>query len=202
MPTKPTPPTFRIKLLHERKSGQYRKIDGRSGLRYVFAWDDAARHYTYDPKTEAEVEDIFSTIGRLGSAIFAPLSREVEAAAVPVVAPPPAPKPTPEQVTHSVAILTEADARGIEIREGDTDELLARLVQVHDFALAKGQAPAPVLESEAQEGLDAAPEATPEPEAPSDSRPAQGARAPFPKGKPGRKPKNHSAGEPDNDATG
>ena len=197
MPTKPTPPTFRIKLLHERKSGAYRKIDGRSGLRYVFAWDDAARHYTYDPKSEAEAEDIFSTIGRLGSAIFAPLSREVEAAEVPVVAPPAAPKPTPEQVTHSVAILTEADARGIEIREGDTDELLARLIQVHDFAKAKFapleslREPAPVPEPEAQEGLGSAPEAAPEPEAPA-----------KPKGKPGRKPKNHSAGESDNDATG
>lgn len=186
-PQEDAPLPFLIKILHEAKSGAVRKQYGHSGKRYIFNWDQKARAYLYQPMKQEEVDDLCRTMGRSFSAIYAPLALPEAPVKVEGKA---QPEPSPAEVTHSVAILTEADSRGIEIREGDTDEVLARLVQVHDFAKAKF-APLSSLSEPSDEDA-ATPEPTPEPEAPA-----------KPKGKPGRKgTKNHSAGEPDNDATG
>lgn len=68
---------FFLKILNETKARLYLKADGYSGLRYVFKWDGKLRAYTYQPKHQDEVDDLFKTMGRSTSYIFCPVNREM-----------------------------------------------------------------------------------------------------------------------------
>lgn len=50
---------FLIKIVGEKKSSDHRKQDGYSGIRYLFRWNPEVRGYTYEPKNQAEVDDLF-----------------------------------------------------------------------------------------------------------------------------------------------
>ena len=129
------PPTFRIKLLHERKSSAHRKIDGMSRMRYIFLYDEKLKHYAYTPKTEAEAADIFATVGRTSMSAFAPVSIGLTAMtepAKPDVAPPAI---TPPDVTA----IEECIIRGIIITEDDSAEVVERLLKVARKADADGE---------------------------------------------------------------
>lgn len=46
------------------------RVKGMSRLQYDFRWDKEGRHYTYEPKTQREADDIFRTQGRLYKRMF------------------------------------------------------------------------------------------------------------------------------------
>lgn len=46
------------------------RVKGMSRLIYQFEWDKESRHYTYEPKNQKEVDDIFRTQGRLYKRMF------------------------------------------------------------------------------------------------------------------------------------
>lgn len=74
---------LKIKLLHERLGhAKHRKIDGRSGKKYLFHWCDAARAYCFTPANQAESDDIFNSQGSGTGAYFAPLVPDEKEAAV------------------------------------------------------------------------------------------------------------------------
>lgn len=143
-PESPTP-TFRIKLLHERKSGAFRKIDGMCGARYVFNYDEKLKAYAYAPKTEAEASDIFATVGRTSLSAFGPVSipavgpaTKEEAVTHLLANPEVAAKVladyrkaiTPDFTPPSVEQIEECIVRGIVISEDDSAEVVARLLEV------------------------------------------------------------------------
>jgi hypothetical protein len=130
-PVNTTPPTFRIKLLHDRLNGTIRKVEGMSGLRYVFTWDHKIKHYAYIPKTEDEAADIFATVGRVTGAAYAPVSLDL------------APQPVPAKTDFTAPITPEIEEciiRGVVITEDDSAEVVARLLKVARKAEAKGEA--------------------------------------------------------------
>lgn len=143
-PTTP-PPSFRIQLLHERKSGAHRKIDGLCGARYVFTYDEKLKHYVYTPKTEAEASDIFATVGRTSLSAFSPVSlpsvgpaTKEEAVAYLLKNPEIAATVladyrkaiAPEFTPASVEQIEECIVRGIVISEDDSTEVVQRLIDV------------------------------------------------------------------------
>jgi hypothetical protein len=66
--------TITIKLLHERRSSNAsRKIDGKSGMLYLFRWDPAHKAYCYTTEKQVEVDDIFHSQGRSLACYFAPV---------------------------------------------------------------------------------------------------------------------------------
>lgn len=105
---------FAIKLLHERRHGAIRKIDGYSGKIYVFKWHEGVKAYVHEPAEQAEADDIFRTQGRTTSSYFAPvdLGEATKQA-------------DPKLIEHCLRL-------GIVVSEEDTDETVKRLLAAHD----------------------------------------------------------------------
>lgn len=115
--------------MHERKSGSHRKIDGLCGLRYNFLYDEEIKAYCYAPKTEKEAEDIFSTVGRMTGAAFAPVSIETSVSTTVK------PDPVEEVVSVNASPATTGQieaciVRGIIITEDDSEETVERLLDL------------------------------------------------------------------------
>ena len=63
-----------IKLLHERRNNNpHRKVDGRSGERYIFEWREPHLAYCYVATKQEEIDDLFSSQGRGSGSYFAPV---------------------------------------------------------------------------------------------------------------------------------
>lgn len=71
--------SLKIKLLNERLSGAYRKIEGRSGKLYLFTYEPAVRSYVFNTDKQADVDDLFNS------------QESCRCYFAPVVVPPPAP---------------------------------------------------------------------------------------------------------------
>ncbi len=70
--------TFFLKILNESRSRARLKVNGYSSARFIFEWDGKLRAYKYQPLSQDEVDDLFRTMGRSTSYIFAPVSLEAE----------------------------------------------------------------------------------------------------------------------------
>lgn len=46
------------------------RVKGMSQLRYNFIWDPEIRHFSYEPKNQKEVDDIFRTQGKIYKTMF------------------------------------------------------------------------------------------------------------------------------------
>jgi len=125
---------FFLKILNESKARAYLKANGYSGLRYLFKWEAKLRAYTYQPKNQNEVDDLFRTMGRTSSYIFVPVNNP----------------PLTDTVTVSTAVETApfivevskqplADQlveqclhRGVIVTDDDNDETAKRLIAAYD----------------------------------------------------------------------
>ena len=117
---------FAIQILNESKYRSAFKVDGYSGSIYSFKWHDKKKVYVYQPKNQAEVDDIFNSMGRTTRYIFAPLNL-AEAAVAPV-------EKTVEQAKSKLtpALSEQSILRGIIVSEDDTDETAQRLIAAYD----------------------------------------------------------------------
>lgn len=128
-------PSFAIKILHDRRHGPVRKIDGYSGKVYIFKWEPRLRAYVFHPVSHQQADDIFRTQGRLSSVVFAPCDR-IEPAAKAVEAQ----KPAEEKRAPLDSTLTDTCVlHGIAFTEDDTNETLARLIKTHERAFKLGE---------------------------------------------------------------
>lgn len=125
---------FYLKILSEAKSRETLKVNGYSGLLYTFKWDSKQRAYVFQPKDQSQVDDIFRTMGRTTSAIFAPVN-----------APSAAPAATPAAVeafnaTVPVPLddkLTEQCLfRGVVVTDEDSNDTAKRLIAAYDKGVA------------------------------------------------------------------
>lgn len=71
---------FAIKLLHEPRHGNMRRVYGYSGVSYLFRWQREAKSYVYQPGSQAEVDDLFKAQGRTTQLYFAPVDAGAVAA--------------------------------------------------------------------------------------------------------------------------
>ncbi len=114
-----TPPTMAkitIKLLHERKSGLYRKVDGSSGKLYTFAFNERARAYCFTTDKQIEIDDLFAAQGRNSGVYFAPVLVD---------------EPT-EQLSDEMALALVA--RGLSVTPAKTiNEQAKQLVNAYDL---------------------------------------------------------------------
>lgn len=125
---------FYLKILSEAKSRETLKVNGYSGLLYTFKWDSKQRAYVYQPKDQGQVDDIFRTMGRTTSAIFAPVNAPV---AAPAAAEPPAhPCPPAGGAVLDHKLTEQCLYRGIVVTEDDNNEIAKRLIAAYDKAAA------------------------------------------------------------------
>lgn len=130
--------TFFLKILNEVRSRRYLKCDGNSGKIYVFEWDAKIRAYTYHPKTQDEVDDLYRTMGRTTSYVFAPVS--LPADPVPQVKPAETPKAqpateepeAPKSVPPDQKLVEQALHRRVIVTDDDSDETIRRLIAAYD----------------------------------------------------------------------
>ncbi len=120
-----------IKLLHERLGHtKHRKVDGRSGKKYVFHWVDAVRAYCFTPANQAESDDLFTAQGKGSGAYFAPV--------VPVAAPEAAQKTAGGEVPPDV--LLELVRFETELPKDRTDVAIANaLLAAHVKGTARAE---------------------------------------------------------------
>lgn len=120
-----------IKLLHERLGHtKHRKVDGRSGKKYLFHWVDAVRAYCFTPANQAESDDLFTAQGKGSGAYFAPV--------VPVAAPEAAQKTAGGEVPPDV--LLELVRFEIELPKDRTDAAIANaLLAAHVKGTARAE---------------------------------------------------------------
>lgn len=117
-------PGFSIKLLHERKSGPVRKVQGRSGINYTFSWCDKIRAYLYRPVKQEETDDLFASQGVTSSTYFSPIHDQVESAKESAPA-----ASTSNQVT---GFMRDAcDSAGIRLERSDNDIFAKRLLEAY-----------------------------------------------------------------------
>jgi hypothetical protein len=121
--------TLQIKLLHERLGhAKHRKVEGRSGKKYLFHWNDPARAYCFQPADQAEADDLFNGQGRGTGAYFAPL--------IPVA--PVAPAKNTEGGEVPPDVLLELVRFEIKLPTDRTDVALARaLLAAHTKGAAR-----------------------------------------------------------------
>lgn len=124
---------YYLKILNEVRSGSILKVDGSSGLLYLFKWDGKIRAYIYHPKKQEEVDDLFRTMGRTTAYIFCPV--DIPGNSIP---PPPSiedakvailavkPEPLDDKLTELCLV------RGIVVSEEDTNEIADRLIKAYD----------------------------------------------------------------------
>lgn len=135
---------FFLKILNETRSRSILKANGRSGFLYIFKWDGVRRAYTYYPKSQHEVDDLFGTMGRSTSYIFAPVDvpqakpAEVQdAPAVPAQADPLPSVPVPEPIRLVTPDLVEmALHRGLIATDGEAYETVERVIGAYDKGVA------------------------------------------------------------------
>lgn len=120
-----------IKLLHERLGHtKHRKVDGRSGKKYLFHWVDAVRAYCFTPANQAESDDLFTAQGKGSGAYLAPV--------VPVAAPEAAQKTAGGEVPPDV--LLELVRFEIELPKDRTDVAIANaLLAAHVKGTARAE---------------------------------------------------------------
>jgi hypothetical protein len=183
---------FYIKILSESRSRQRLKVDGKSGLRYIFEWDAKVRAYCYHPRAQNEVDDLFSSMGRTTSTLFAPVN-------IPVAkAPAAAPSQGDQEPAGDLYTLDQASAllaqqlpqreplkdtlveqclhRGVIVTDEDTNENAVRLIAAYDKGAKEALSSLPAVKK--RTGKAAAPRAprarnsSPKPEtAPSNENP-------------------------------
>lgn len=126
--------TFFLKILNLAKATNRHKVNGASGLLYLFAWDRIERAYVYDPKNQNEVDDIYRTMGRTTGYVFCPVNKqpwaktEIEALIPPV---PPPPPPPPPVVTEDIA--EQCRNRNLPLESNDTGTIAQRLINAYDL---------------------------------------------------------------------
>jgi hypothetical protein len=121
---------FFLKIINEVRGMPSLKVDGASGIRYIFRWDGKLRAYRYQPTKQEEVDDLFKTMGRTTYYVFAPVELTEAIEAVNVVE---STKPTEAEKTPLDEKLIEgALLRGVVVTEDDTNEIIARLSQAYD----------------------------------------------------------------------
>lgn len=157
-------PKITIKLLHERKSGLYRKIDGHSGKLYTFTFNEKARAYCFTTENQVEIDDIFSSQGRNSGCYYAPVITTDEAT---------------DPLTDALAL--ELVRRGLSVTPARTiNELAEQIVAAFDA----GDAQHPLRGPDGRftgEGRAPKPETTEQPEGSSEpSAPTEGAQTPDP----------------------
>jgi hypothetical protein len=149
---------FILKIVGEKKSSAHRKQDGYSGIRYVFHWNDQVRAYTYDPKNQAEVDDLFKNksmlvqyspvekvpakapvsderLARLDAAIDrngAGIAGVVNEDGTMTVTLPQGDPSAAAKPKLSPAFVEQCLARGVIVTEDDTDETANRLITAYD----------------------------------------------------------------------
>lgn len=122
---------FYLKILNEVRHQTVLKVDGSSGMRYVFNWNAKDRCYEYAPKSQQEVDDLFRTMGRTTSYIFAPVERAgKDVAAEPVKTNDKAP------ATLKPALTEQCLVRGLIVSEDDSNETAERLISAYDKGAA------------------------------------------------------------------
>lgn len=123
---------FYLKILNEVRSGSILKVDGYSGILYLFKWDGNIRAYTYKPKKQDEVDDLFKTMGRTTAYVFcpvnatqtvSPVNAEPNEFVVPCSA---KPSPLDDKLTELCLM------RGIVVSEEDSNEIADRLIKAYD----------------------------------------------------------------------
>ena len=113
-----------LKILNEVKGRKALKVDGYSGLRYKFVWDPDHKAYTYLPKGQGELDDLFKTVGRVTAYVFAPV----------IVGDQPAPQPQPPTPTQKQdeSLRELCMQRGIVLTDSDTNDTALRLSRAYD----------------------------------------------------------------------
>lgn len=121
---------FFLKILNEVRGARSMKVDGRSGARFIFAWDAKLRAYTYQPLNQDEVDDLFGTMGRTTSYVFAPVNGASPSMPEPAPIPPP---PVPiEPAPVNPALKEQASHRGLTVTDADADSTAERLIAAYD----------------------------------------------------------------------
>tara|TARA_R110002050_G_scaffold232431_1_gene368133 strand:- start:1269 stop:1886 length:618 start_codon:yes stop_codon:yes gene_type:complete len=131
--TDSTPPTFRIKILRERRAGDVRKIQGASGLRYLFRWEVEAQAYVYTPESQAQVDDLFGTAGVLTVVHFAPISVPVSQGQDEVSEKKQEAEP-PKRTDFEPPSVDDVDTcllHGILVNEDDDAATVKRLIEIY-----------------------------------------------------------------------
>lgn len=118
---------FYLKILNEVRSSNHLKVNGASGILYLFKWDVAQRAYTYTPKKQEETEDLVKTTGRTTSYIFCPVA---VSQSLPQPPTPPAPLPMKEKLTDSN--VAHCLARGIIVTDDDDNATALRLIETYE----------------------------------------------------------------------
>lgn len=119
---------FLLKIVGERKSGPLRKCDGYSRMRYVFYWNPKLEAYTYVPKDQKEVDDLYKNKNTYLR--YAPVELDPTPAEAPT-----APSADNEQSEAPVlddALTEQCLHRGIIVTDDDTNETAQRLIAAYD----------------------------------------------------------------------
>jgi len=112
-----------LKILNEVKGRKALKVDGYSGIRYKFDWNPAHKGYTYMPRNQQETDDLYKTVGRVSSCIFAPILVGESTAL------PPTPKPAENK---NEALREQCFHRGVVLTSEDTNDTALRLIRAYD----------------------------------------------------------------------
>lgn len=123
---------FYLKILNEVRQGRILKVDGNSGARFLFTWDVKLRAYVHHPENQDEVDDLFRTMGKTTSYIFAPV--EIEKTHIPMGISPAivTPLPVPMQPKLSDTLTEQCLSRGVVVTEDDSSDVAERLIKAYD----------------------------------------------------------------------
>lgn len=120
--------TITLKLLHERKNGPYRKVDGYSGRNYKFTWSKQHDAYIGELTKQDQVEDLCKMPNRM----FAPVMIvETETAAKPA-------KVDPEELAKRDILAQLLSGVGVSATKDDPLDVLERLLRAYDKGKADG----------------------------------------------------------------
>ena len=128
---------FYLKILNEVKSSRHLKVNGTSGILYLFKWSDEIRAYVYHPKNQEEVEDLVKTMGRTTSAIFAPVNLPAKALATEAFSAP-VEVAASEKKPLDPALTEHCLVRGIIVSDEDDDDLAKRLLGAYEKGFVSG----------------------------------------------------------------
>lgn len=120
-----------VKLLGERRSGAYRKIDGASGKLYLFRWIQPLTAYVFETDKQIEVDDLFK---RQPPGMFAPILPVTSKAATP---PPAEIAAEQEKIAVMAQVVMEM---GVEVKPTDSLDTIIRLGEAYDKGRSSIQA--------------------------------------------------------------
>ncbi len=129
--------TYYLKILNEVRGSSHLKVNGFSGLLYLFKWDEKARAYVYHPKNQNEVDDLVKTMGRTTSAIFSPVSIPQPAAPAAQPQEQTAPDHKPKNPLKP-ATIEHCLVRGIVVTEDDDEDVATRLLAAYERGVVAG----------------------------------------------------------------